>query len=161
VITAVRLRAPDPKREWGMRTFVSSKGRFYRAPLGQDPGTLQIVDDTDELAVLRSKPQFEILTFENEAAMHAFVQSEMERNVRSGGAPVRAAIQAPQPPRHSSPQSERRVEDLLPAAEDAAATAAPTEHGDDAVPTPGMRQPEVDPAPARGTRRGGGRRPAN
>ncbi len=135
-----------------MRTFVSARGRFYRAPLGQDPGTLQIVDDAAELEVLRSKPQFEILTFDDEAAMHVYIQSEMERNVRRGGAPVRAAIEPAQPPRHPQPPAERRVEDVLPA-EDAPA-AAPEEDQ-----SAGIRQPEVDPAPARGPRKSGGRRP--
>jgi hypothetical protein len=158
MITAVRLRAPDQRKNWMLKTFVSKARRAYRAPLGQDPGALHIVEDPEELETLRQIPQFEIHTFPDRMAMDAHVQSEMEARVRAGGAPVRAAIEDAVPAKKPEPDNAQRVKAVLPEKDASDAEAAPVTP---ATPEPGMRQPEVSAEGSQTVRRaGGGRRPA-
>lgn len=93
-ITAVRLRARNPKAGYMLRTYVSfACGIKYKAGDGVSPPTWKITSNQDEIEELGAIKQFEIEEFADRGDLEKVVQSEMEENARLGGAPVRAMIE--------------------------------------------------------------------
>lgn len=91
-ITAARLRPYNPRGGQPKRSHTTHDGAVYRSGTEAVPSPLRVVSNRAELRELEALPEFQILTFANEAEMRTFLEQEMYGRVRLGAAPQMAQV---------------------------------------------------------------------
>ncbi len=93
MITVVRLKPKDKRKNCLMRTYTSAHSRTkYTAGDEINPSAFRIVKSQEEIKELQRFPQFEILQLDSMDQLKEHVQQEMEERARVGLPAVRAPI---------------------------------------------------------------------
>lgn len=104
MITVARLRPQNKKAGYGMRTYTSARGNKYTVGVGIQPSPIKIVEDPAELEELREFSQFEVRSFENEAALEKWIEDDVAARVRQGHQVVKPVIEKVKAPKRSAQQ---------------------------------------------------------
>jgi hypothetical protein len=116
MITAVRLRERNKKKNFNMRSYTAANGTVFKSGVMGIPSTWKIAKNTKDLNELNEIPQFERMDFEDIEELEEYVQEEMEASARLGKPAVRAKIEGFIP--KSSPAPKRDLSVLQPPKEE-------------------------------------------
>lgn len=119
MITAVRLKPIDKRLNFRMATYVSAASRTkYTSGNDWSPSPFRLVTSKAEIKELSAIPQFEIMEFEDEAALREHIQDEMEGRARRGLPAVRAQVMSGTGAGHEelAAKGSKKGTDKLPAA---------------------------------------------
>lgn len=93
MITVARLKEFDKRKGYLMKSYTSyhTQTKYVVGKMGL-PSPLRVIKHKGEIEELKEIGQFEILEFEDEAALREHIQTEMEIRARKGGPATRAEI---------------------------------------------------------------------